>query len=138
MARAGWILSLMGILPFAASLAAMLVLDGPAPLAAQGVMLVYGAIILTFLGGIHWGVAMREGTAADLVGSVVPSFVAFAAIYTAGSTGILILAAGFLAVLSTDWRYHTAGMTEDWFWLLRRVVSLSVLTCLMIAYAVSP
>ena len=77
--RAAWLLSLFGFIPFAIGALALLFIAADNP---QRVMLVagmktYGAIILSFLGGIRWGVSLKsiheDETLLILIGSVTPS-----------------------------------------------------------------
>jgi hypothetical protein len=71
------VLGAAGLLPFAAAVV-MIGLDRDVPLAAT-TLLAYGAVILTFIGAVHWGWALRdaEPAAATLVASVLPSLVAW-------------------------------------------------------------
>jgi len=74
---AAW-MGYLGLLPFFAT--ALGVWIGPVWLA--GWLLAYGAIILSFVGAIHWGLVMGRGEASAAVfqASVVPALVGWAAL----------------------------------------------------------
>ena len=55
-------LGVAGLLPFIAGAAAVW-LVGPQDRLPAAALLAYAALIASFLGGIHWGLAMREQTA---------------------------------------------------------------------------
>lgn len=83
-----------GLIPFVAGAFAVCFLpELKAPAAAA--LLVYGAVILSFLGGIRWGFAVIEGDGASWGAyglSVVPSLVGWIAVLVAGPVGLLLLA----------------------------------------------
>lgn len=123
-------LGLGGLIPFVAL--AFLALTGSASRigvpadAARAALLAYGAIIASFLGGIRWGLALREGGRAatlDLLLSVVPSLIAWACLalprpFDAGALGILLLAWG-----AVDQDLPRRGLAPAWFGRLRILLS---------------
>ena len=72
-----------GVIPFITLAIAVLFLEGADQEAAYFAIAAYGAVILSFLGGIHWGLAVADGDqvavdAANFIrlgGSVVPSLI---------------------------------------------------------------
>ncbi len=92
----------------------------------RAALLAYGAIIASFLGGIRWGLALRESgraAALDLVLSVVPSLVAWACLalprpFDAGALGLLLLAWG-----AVDQDLPRRGLAPAWFGRLRVILS---------------
>lgn len=133
--RLPWMLGLAGLIPFVATVAATWL----APIAWQVVavraFLAYAAVILSFLGGVQWGMAMcREhpGEApfrARMLLAMVPSLLAWPALLLHPLTGAWVLAAGFLLV-----RFHEVsrdGRTQlpDWYQSLRTLLTLVVLAC---------
>ncbi len=103
--RLAWGLGLAGALPFlAAALAAALAMPG-----AATVLIAYGAVILSFLGGIHWGLAAagRPPAAARLVIGVVPSLVAWLALLLPADAGLAVLVAAFPLQYGADRRLDT-------------------------------
>src|SRR5208282_5305713 len=90
------VLGVAGLIPFA--LGALAVNFAPEIKAeAAATLLLYGSVILSFLGGIRWGFAVLEeekaGWAYGL--SVVPSLAAWFAAIVGGPGGLLVLAAAF-------------------------------------------
>lgn len=123
-------LGLGGLVPFV-GLALLVVTGWAARIGMSGdlvraALLAYGAIIASFLGGIRWGLALRESgraAALDLVLSVVPSLVAWACLalprpFDAGALGLLLLAWG-----AVDQDLPRRGLAPAWFGRLRVILS---------------
>lgn len=99
----------------------------------------YAMVILSFLGGIHWGAAMScstlslNDTKKAFVWSVAPSLIAWAATLS-GGFGMAVLMAGFVAALEVDKRmYGRYGMPE---WMIRLRSRLTVAVVIMLAATV--
>jgi hypothetical protein len=117
------------VLPFIGS--ALLILTAPPEAAglAWTALLVYGAVILSFIGGIRWGMAIQEPAnqgmepAAPLwqplLVSVAPSLAGWVALLLPPPLPPFVLAAGFLAMLRSDWRAARTGGAPPWYPLLR-------------------
>ena len=129
------LLGLAGVLPFA--VAALLSLqDGATGEWARFALLAYGAVILSFLGGIHWGLALAgrgSPAALDLGIGVLPSLAGWAGLLAGGTTGLLVLLAGFLAVLAVDIGLSRDGRAPAWFARLRTVLTGAVSASLLLA-----
>jgi Protein of unknown function (DUF3429) len=127
-----------GALPFIA--AAYLTLPGvslDAGIQGELLILVYGAVILSFLGGIRWGAALQSGPPAVLFGSVLSSLVGVSALLMGFgfrlfglSPSLWLLVAGFTA--QAAWDYFGRGTLPDWFVRLRMAISTIVIVCLLI------
>jgi hypothetical protein len=123
-----------GLLPFFAG--AILTLPLAGSYRAWGTILLigYGAIILSFMGGIHWGTAMMRNdmTKESLGKSVAPSLVALLAVIVGGSVGLMILSLGFAGLLAWDERETKIGHVPAWYPSLRRpltaLVAFSLIT----------
>jgi hypothetical protein len=136
-------LGLAGVLPFAAASLASLGGgaggDGGGGGAfgsfAHGALLAYGAVILSFLGGIQWGLAVQAGRPGfvHLGVSVLPSLAGWAALLVGGDAGLLLLAVAFVAVLAVDLRLARGGAAPAWFGRLRTVLTVAVVACLLLA-----
>lgn len=128
------VLGLAGVVPFAAAAIASFG-AGPLGAFATQALLAYGAVILSFLGGIQWGLAIDRGrpTYAHLGLGVLPSLVGWAALLLGSYWGLLLLAAAFLLVLLVDMRMTRAGIAPDWFPQLRLVLTQAVVLCLLVA-----
>jgi hypothetical protein len=134
-------LGVMGLLPFVA-LAAASVVSEPPPLAHVAFALTaYGAAILSFLGGIHWGLAIggygsERGHGAPfrrLGVSVLPSMLGWAALLLPLSAGLYLLAAGFSLLLLYDLRASRTGQAPPWYPSLRLPLTLAVVVALLVA-----
>jgi hypothetical protein len=66
------------------------------------VLLIYGAIILSFMGGVHWGAAMlRDEISFGALGrSVLPSLLALPAVALGGTLGLCSSRSAFAGFLS--------------------------------------
>lgn len=100
----------------------------------------YAAIILTFIGAIHWGRAMSSGKAGLLSLSIIPSIVASACLMLPLAIALPALAISFILLLLLDYGLYTE---LSWFRRLRlRLTSLVALilaiTWLAPLHAVTP
>lgn len=127
-----------GLLPFVGlALAARFSTGEMAGLAQQGLYL-YGAIILSFLGGLHWGRLSAPDqvfSARWLIWSVLPSLWGWALIWWQPAslvTGIG-LAAGLLICWVVDSYAIKAGLFVAWLAVLRRNLSLVASLSLVLA-----
>lgn len=122
-----------GALPFVAgALASVAPYPALAPF-GHALLAHYGAIILSFMGGVHWGAAiLRDDNILGSLGrSVVPSLVALLAALIGGAPGLALLAAGFVGLLVYDERETRAGRLPLWYPLLRRQLTAVVTVCLL-------
>lgn len=128
----------LGIIPFAG-------LSLATPFAADGLqvkllfaLMAYGAIILSFLGGIHWGLAIGAAPQTDntllrrIALSIVPSLVAWAALLAPSSIGFLVLAAVFVAMLLVDIRASRLHEAPAWYPKLRWPLSCGAVAALLL------
>jgi Protein of unknown function (DUF3429) len=97
---------------------------------ADQIAVAYGAVILSFLGGIRWGDAIAKGPAATLFISVLPSLAGFLALLINNFNGAMILIAGFGA--QALWDFIAPGTLPNWFVKLRMAISAIVIACLAI------
>ena len=129
------ILGFMGLLPFV-SMACIAVIQSPEiDRRIINNFLFYGAIILSFLGGVRWGIAINDTASSlplfrPLFVSVIPSLVAWVACLVAEETGLLILSVGFCLMLHADYKLPGA---PNWYLRLRIPLSFVVLVSLLTA-----
>lgn len=88
---------------------------------------VYSAVILSFLGGIHWGLAMRDGISnpqGRLVICMVPSLVAWVAVAFLPSLATLAV----LGLFYMMWlRYDLSAVKDDWYGKMRKPITFVVM-----------
>lgn len=115
----------------------------PAPLGPWLIifMVAYGAVILSFVGALHWSLCLQQDAlgAGWLAWSVVPSLIGWTALCGAVSLNhshgyqklmVILLIVGFLAQLAADYlmrRALTSALWPDWFMRLR--VRLTSVAC---------
>ena len=128
-----------GLIPFVGLALAIWLLDPAGRALSASALLGYGAIILSFLGAIHWGFVMRDATAQPriwLVWSVTPSLMAWVALLLNPinpTAGLCLLAAGLWGCFAVDWVvYHRIGAQT---WLPMRLVLTMVASLSCVAGA---
>lgn len=134
--RPALILGWLGVLPFAA-LALFAAVDGVVPRAAAAdALMLYAAIILSFMGGAQWGLAMTgvdrkaAGMGVRLAISVLPALAAFGLSFLPGPLALLGFAGMFIALLAYDIAAARAGIAPSWYPALRLQLSGAVVPCL--------
>lgn len=95
----------------------------------------YGAVILSFMGGVLWGFAARAGAPATAYAlSVVPAL--WALFFTGGGAGRAagFLIAGFAGLLALDLVFARAGLAPGWWLALRLPLTGAACLCLAVAF----
>jgi hypothetical protein len=140
-------LGLGGLLPFVGL--AVLAWGGSTvgPTWALRGLILYGASILAFLGGLHWGFAL-SGRLSDraarvaLVWSVLPSLIAWSAAWMPEQAALLGLAGGLVLAWAFDQRAWPEYGIGPWFLRLRGLLTFvatgSLLTSAWIAGQATP
>ena len=133
-----------GLIPFVGLAGGALILpETMAGIAEQGLLL-YAAIILSFLGGLHWGRIAAGATisatnAKDahatswLIWSVLPSLWAWGVIWIVASQPLqaVLLAVGIFICWQVDRNALTAGLFANWMRKLRRDLSIIAILSLL-------
>lgn len=104
---------------------------------AGTLQIAYGATILSFLGGVHWGLAMTSLTPPQLVGqryvwSVVPCLLAWPTVCFSipEAAGMQAGLLGLVYVVDRDWAKK--GLLPPWFMTLRaRLTALASSGCML-------
>lgn len=126
-----------GLLPFTG-----LALAAVAGVAPQfdwgGALRTYAAVILGFVGALHWGFAMALAglnpaqRQAAFVWSVVPSLLGWVALLVAPVAGVALLVAGFLAHYAQDRRLARQAPLPAWYLPLRLRLTGVACVCLLL------
>ena len=129
-----------GLLPFLFFAAASIFDQNHAPYWADG-LFAYGAIILSFVGALHWGYALSLGATSTEAArarrdawyswSVVPALMAWLALLLPHPLSSLLLVVGFIAHYWQDRRLAAVAGLPVWYLPLR--LRLSVVACLCLA-----
>ena len=122
-------LAYAGLIPFLALLAASW-LDTQRSGVWQQLSLHYGAVILSFVGALHWGFAMSVQFVSDrkrnvcFAWSVIPALLAWLALALDPLAGSALLATGFGVHYFQDWRLFRHAGLPIWYLPLRLQLSV--------------
>jgi hypothetical protein len=122
MNKTAYLLGLSGLIPFVGLTALM-----HQPWAITW-FLAYSAVILSFLGGIHWGVAMRDPSWSNpwrLCLCMLPSLLGWLALALAHGAALAVLFTAY----ALWWLYDFSQLKDKSYRQLRRCLSLVVLVC---------
>ena len=130
----GWV----GVVPFAAFVVLAIVGVPAHSGAAMAALVGYGAIILSFMGGVLWGLEMSQGRSQGLYAvSIVPALVAVAAMLSQATYGILLLLCGFAGLLAHDVKYSRAAGAPSWYPVLRWQLTAAVIALLSMSLLIA-
>jgi len=132
------ILGLAGLIPFwALALAPRFDINPPQ---LQPALIGYAAVILSFVGALHWGLAAaRDNTDRRLPAwrsygySVVPALVAWVALLLPYRDALMLLSLAFIGAMLADQRWLGGLGLPVWFVPLRTIISVLVIIALYIA-----
>ncbi len=137
-AAARW-LGGFGALPFVVFAFSSILLDGHYQAQAWYALVVYGAVILSFLGGVHWGLAiadfgipLEQSAWRRLLLSVLPSLIGWTALMIPEGSGLLLLAVSFGLMLWIDLMAARNAEVPRWYPKLRWPLSIVVIGCLLL------
>ena len=142
------VLGVLGLIPFLGCTIGIILFpsDVPAPNLVRAII-AYGAVILAFLGGVHWGLALdpaptmvAPGQAAidnrRLALGVLPSLIGWAALLVSVAStsliAIVLLILGFVGTTLVEQRAHRSGALPGSYMALRWVLSAVALLCLVV------
>jgi hypothetical protein len=136
--RPALVLGGAGLIPFLAGVAGVWTLDYPDFFLALNLMMAYAAVVLAFLGAVHWGLALAQEAAGNwrrLAPAVLPTLAGWFALMLPNALGLLLLAIGFAGVFLADRAAVTANRAPAWYKALRKPLTLVVLAGLAACYA---
>ncbi|MEZ5805612.1 MAG: DUF3429 domain-containing protein [Rhizobiaceae bacterium] len=99
-------------------------------------LVAYSAIVLSFLGGIRWGIAMqtREGGARALAPSLVPALVGWLAPFVLQPYCFAILAVAYAAQGAWDSLSTGNGTLPEWYGRMRMRLTVVAVATLVLAF----
>ena len=100
---------------------------------APSILTTYGAVILSFMGAVHWGVAMaRQDQHRDnyFIASIIPALIAWAALLLTQAMALVILLVGFIGLYVYDRSVEKAQALPGWYIPMRTRLTAVVVLCL--------
>ena len=133
-------LGFSGLIPFLVPAIGLWVVGSSYQFELATALVAYGAVILSFLGGIRWGEAITRNSLlpgwAALILSVIPSLIGWLALllhFMVNQTlALILLAVGFIVQYLLDRRATDKGELPPWFGRLRLYLSCGAVLSLMI------
>lgn len=129
-----------GVVPFLI-LTALSWVQGPHQAPSQFALLAYGAVILSFVGALHWAFAMVADGLAErersrhYLWSVVPALLGWIALLSPPVTSLILLTGGFWSHYLLDRRLAAHAALPDWYLPLRLGLTLTVSLALLLTLA---
>lgn len=138
LARIGRMLTYAGLIPFVL-LALWLygvAADHPWRQGTITLLTGYGAVTLSFLGGIRWGLAILTGEQRrDVMLSVVPPLIGWMALIASPPLVFVLLAVAFAAQGAWDSLTLPPGAAPDWFRRARIHMTILAVAAMLLAFA---
>ena len=122
-----------GLLPFvllaAATIMALHTPFGP----AHALLLGYGAVILSFVGALHWGAQLssQQPSARHFIWSIVPALIGWGALMLPAKAGALCLIGGLVSCWAYDMRVIRTKQWPSFMGALRTI--LTAIACLSLS-----
>ncbi len=126
-------LGVCGLVPFVGLAAALWLTPSNDLSPAAMALLGYGAAISSFLGAIHWGLVMREGSAhavPSLLWGVMPCLMGWVALLLGHAAGLLLMAALLWACYAVDWVLYPRCQLKAWLPMRLRLTQVASGSCL--------
>jgi len=137
------LIGLAGLAPFVVGALGAWLAEPAAAALALNAMLGYGAVILSFLGGVHWGRALAPDLAMrpswmQLIWSVTPALIGWGAMFTGQIYSVLLVyLVAFTLAFIVDAKAVRGGLFPAWYGALRKILTAGVVLSLAAAlYAV--
>jgi hypothetical protein len=138
--RIVWFLTIVGTLIFAGATAMLLSSDSHVRVPAIAALVTFAAIVLAHLGGVEWGLALREESGNETTRVIalglasVPTLAAWGILWLPSSQWQLGAAlALFIAVWAADLWLSRHGLLPSWFVDMRTAVTVIVAIILGLA-----
>lgn len=125
-----------GLIPFVILTGAVWISDDAHRIMAYEWLRTYAAVILSFIGAVHWGFAMLHPKMSlqerntVMAWSVVPALVAWAALLAPLRHGLAVTAAMFALHYAMDRAFAQRFELPDWYLPLRGGLTIVVIVCL--------
>jgi hypothetical protein len=125
----------LGLVPFVLGALLVWVVNAEAHPYATLAMSAYAGVIVSFLGGIYWGLAFRLSAppAALLVWGVVPALIAWVAVIMPASAGLVVHGVMLGVCYLVDRRYYPQQGLAHWLTLRFRLSAIASFCCFLAA-----
>jgi hypothetical protein len=130
-----------GLLPFVGLTGAALWLGPVDGVRIAAALLAYSASILSFMGAIHWGLALRDNAAPNtklFLWGVVPSLVAWVALLLGTAPGLWLVALGLWACFAVDRTVYPRFGLRSWLPMRLALTLVATLVCALTAWSLRP
>ena len=140
--RAANRLGAAGLIPFAAASVAIWIVPADHLAWAGFVLVAYGAVILSFMGAVHWGLVISSGSREGrgdatrwLSLGVIPALLAWLALLISVLNALFLLAGAFALVYALDRMAIAAALAPPWYGRLRLRLTMTVILLLLLGAA---
>lgn len=131
-------LSYLGLLPFVLGAGLLWLIDSPEPHAFVALALAaYGATVLAFLGGVHWGLTMNEHGEPPVARrwAIVPPLAGTLAVAMPAYSGLPLVGMMLVVCYLVDRRLYPQAHLAHWLTLRFRLTVVAALCCFLAAAA---
>lgn len=134
------VLGIAGCVPFAVLSLWLFGIADDHPWRSETIALLtgYSAVLLSFLGGIRWGLALAErnaeGARLELTLGILPTLVGWAALAITVPYAFAVLAVAFAAQGASDALAIHGGAAPAWFGRLRSQLTLVAVAAMILAF----
>jgi hypothetical protein len=131
-----------GLLPFVGLAGLAMGMGPPEGTRIAAALLAYGASILSFMGAIHWGLAMpgrsSQDTSTDsklLLWGVVPSLAAWVALLLGTAPGLWLVVLGLWACFAVDRTVYPRFGLRSWLPMRLVLTTVATVACALTAWS---
>ena len=120
-----------GLLPFVLGAALIWIVRADAQPYVAAALSAYAAVIVSFLGGIHWGLGFRAqpAEASRFVWGVLPSLIAWVGVVMPPYAGLVVLGVALIGCYLVDRRVYPRHGAAAWLTLRFRLTVVASLSC---------
>jgi hypothetical protein len=129
-----YILGLAGLIPFWGLTFIVIFAEKSLSFSALKLQIAYGAVILSFLGGIHWGIAVHsieKATWPRMGWGIILSLVGWGAIFIPHIYSLVLLGLALISALVVDLQLVDNYSEGAWYRTLRFILSFGAISALL-------